>query len=104
MKKKKIIEQLDDLRNQCRSLHNQIIQLGINTGKYEVPIIDKDGNPVLISYTNPYLSTYLPNLTSSPKIETLNLKDVVEAILNHLNLEVKKVEEQSTIVLKERKE
>ncbi len=104
MRKKEIIAQLEDLYKQFRSLDNQITQLIINTKKYNVPIIDKDGNPVTIPYT--YLYPYNPTgeIPSVPKITTLELKDVVEAILNHLNLEVKKVEEQSTIVLKPRKE
>ena len=97
MRKKEIIEQLKDLNKQCRSLDNQITQLIINTRKCDVPIIDKDGNPITIPYTYPY--PYNP----VPKTETLKLKDLVEAILNHLNLEVKKVEEQSLIVLKEKR-
>ncbi len=34
------------------------------------------------------------------KMTTLSLKEIIEAILKHLNLEVQKVEEQSTIILK----
>lgn len=100
MKKKEIIKELEYLKSGNRRLDREITELIINTHKTNVPIINKDGNPIMLTYaTDSYY--YQP---TGNKTETLKLKDVVEAILNHLNLEVKKVEDQSTIVLKERKE
>ena len=106
MRKKEIIEQLERLNIRYHSLDSRITELEINTRKYNIPIIDKDGNPVMISYDSlPYnFYNYSIPITNKPKTETLKLMDLVEAILNHLNVDVKKVEEQSLIVLKPRKE
>ncbi len=101
MRKKEIIERLEDLQRNNNLLNNRIFELELNTRKHNIPIIDKDGNPI----THTCFPYGCPTeIISYPKTTTLKLMDLVEAILNHLNLEVKKVEEQPTIVLKPRKE
>lgn len=88
MKRREVEYKLHDFQN-------RIIYLENKTKKYNIPVVDKNDNPIMLTH-------YFDGI-KYPKVETIEVMELIEAILNHLNLEVKKVEEQSTIVLKPRK-
>jgi hypothetical protein len=102
--KKYTLNQCQKLQNQIKDLQRQIDEL--RSEQFTVGIVDSDGEPVMIP--EGYFASDPPgygyfNHKPYVKVQSITLKEVVEAIIDNLGIEIKVLAQTSPKVLVRKK-
>ena len=87
LSKKDLLKKCEDLQRQIYGLQEQINTLRSEYYTVPVTVIDEKGKPVMVSMNQSYT-----HLLDYPKTTAVTLKESIEAILRHLDMELKMVD------------